>query len=69
VERPRTIVTVTHSIERGLALADKVVILANGRVGYEATVKDMTAAEFRPLYDLYSLPAPQAPGNWAEGGR
>ncbi len=35
VERPRTIVTVTHSIERGLAIADKVMILANGRVAYE----------------------------------
>jgi heme exporter protein A len=69
VERPRTIVTVTHSIERGLAIADKVLILANGRVSYEAPVKGMTAAEFRHLYDLYCGPAPQAPGNGLGGSR
>jgi heme exporter protein A len=51
IERPRTIVTVTHSIERGLAIADKVVILANGRVAFESPVDGMTAAEFRPIYD------------------
>ncbi len=60
VERPRTIVTVTHSIERGLAIADTVVILANGRVAYEAPVNGMTAPEFRPIYDAYCGPAPQA---------
>jgi heme exporter protein A len=69
VERPRTIVTVTHSIERGLAIADRVVILANGRVSYEAAVKGVTAAEFRPLYDLHCGPAPQALGSRARGGR
>jgi ABC-type multidrug transport system ATPase subunit len=77
VERARTIVTVTHSIERGLAIADKVVILANGRVVYEAPVDGMTAAEFRPLYDRYCGPAPQggvengpgAPGGASGGGR
>lgn len=60
VERPRTIVTVTHSIERGLAIADTVVILANGRVAYEAPVDGMSATEFRPIYDAYCGPAPQA---------
>jgi heme exporter protein A len=69
VERPRTIVTVTHSIERGLAIADKVLILANGRVAYEAAVNGMTAAEFRPLYDRYCGPAPQGGvENGASGG-
>ncbi len=68
VERPRTIVTVTHSIERGLAIADKVVILANGRVAYESTVAGMTAAEFRPIYDQACL-APQGAGkNGARSG-
>jgi heme exporter protein A len=51
IERPRTIVTVTHSIERGLAIADKVIILANGRVAFESPVDGMTAVEFRPIYD------------------
>ncbi len=51
IERPRTIVTVTHSIERGLAIADRIAILVNGRVAHDAPVGGMTAAEFRPLYD------------------
>lgn len=63
VERPRTIVTVTHSIERGLAIADKVVILANGRVAYEAPVDGMSGAEFRPIYDEYCGPAPAGGGS------
>jgi heme exporter protein A len=56
IERPRTIVTVTHSIERGLAIADKVVILANGRLAFEAPVGGMTAAEFRQIYDEKCAP-------------
>lgn len=49
----RTIVTVTHSIERGLAIADRAVILAGGRVVFEAATAGMTPADFRPLYDRY----------------
>ncbi|MCX6031277.1 MAG: heme ABC exporter ATP-binding protein CcmA [Chloroflexi bacterium] len=52
-EPSRTIVTVTHSIERGLAIADRVIILANGRIAFDADARGMTAAEFRPLYDRY----------------
>ena len=68
VERPRTIVTVTHSIERGLAIADRVVILANGRVAYEAPVDGMTVADFRPIYDQCCIQGPTAPGNRSNGG-
>lgn len=68
IERPRTIVTVTHSIERGLAIADKVIILANGRVAFEAAVDGMTAAEFRPIYDQHCGPA-SAPAVENGGGR
>ncbi len=49
----RTLVTVTHSLERGLAIADRMVILANGRLVFEADARGMTAADFRPLYDRY----------------
>jgi heme exporter protein A len=49
----RTIVTITHSLERGLALADRVLILANGRVAFEAGAVGLSPAEFRPLYDQY----------------
>jgi heme exporter protein A len=47
----RTIVTVTHNLERGLALADRVVILANGRIVYDADAGALTASELRPIYD------------------
>ena len=47
----RTIVTVTHNLERGLALADRVIILANGRVVYDADAGALTSSELRPLYD------------------
>jgi heme exporter protein A len=70
IERPRTIVTVTHSIERGLAIADKVVILANGRVAFESPVDGMTAAEFRPIYDEKCSPtAPPTTAGANGGGR
>jgi heme exporter protein A len=49
----RTLVTVTHSLERGLAIADRVVILANGQLVFESEIGNMTAADFRPLYDKY----------------
>lgn len=49
----RTIVTVTHSLERGLALADRAVILAAGRVVYNEPVAGLSPAAFRPLYDTH----------------
>jgi heme exporter protein A len=49
----RTIVTVTHNLERGLALADRVVILANGRIVYDAPAGALTTAELRPVYDQH----------------
>ncbi len=52
-EPARTIVTVTHSIERGLAIADRVVILAGGKIVFEGRAAGMTPADFRPLYDRY----------------
>jgi heme exporter protein A len=49
----RTIVTVTHSIERGLAIADRVVILAGGKIVFAGSAHGMSQTEFRPLYDKY----------------
>jgi len=51
--RARTIVTFTHNLERGLAIADRIAILAGGRLVYEADVRDLSAADARPLYDRY----------------
>jgi heme exporter protein A len=53
-ERPRTIVTVTHHLERGLAVADRVVILSNGRVAYEGTTDGMTPETLREIYGQYA---------------
>jgi heme exporter protein A len=47
----RTIITVTHHLERGLAIADRVLILANGRLVYDGRAEGMNAATFRPIYD------------------
>jgi heme exporter protein A len=49
----RTIVTVTHSIERGLAIADRVVMLAGGKIVFSDSARGMSQTEFRPLYDKY----------------
>jgi heme exporter protein A len=49
----RTIVTITHSLERGLAIADRLVIMAAGRIVYEAPARGLASSEFRPLYDKY----------------
>ena len=45
--------TVTHSIERGLAIADRVVILAGGKIVFAGSARGMSQTEFRPLYDKY----------------
>jgi heme exporter protein A len=50
----RTIVTITHSIERGLAIADRVAILANGRVVFEAVAAGLSPMDFRSIYDRYA---------------
>jgi heme exporter protein A len=47
----RTIVTVTHNLERGLSLADRVVILAGGKIVYDETANALTSSQLRPLYD------------------
>ena len=67
-EPRRTIVTITHSLERGLALADRVAILANGRLAFEAEASGLTAVEFRPLYDHYCA-ASRRNGRKVGGGR
>ena len=44
-----TIVT-THSVERGLALADTVAVLARGRIAYERSRAEVDAATFEETY-------------------
>ena len=50
----RTIVMVTHHLERGLAMADRAVILANGRIALDASTRDLGLSELRVLYDRHA---------------
>lgn len=49
----RTMVTITHSLERGLAIASQAMILANGRVVFESPTQGLSPTDFRPLYDRH----------------
>ena len=46
----RTVVMTTHDLERGLAVADRVVILARGRVVFEAQRSELDGAAFIEAY-------------------
>jgi ABC-type multidrug transport system ATPase subunit len=46
----RTILMTTHDIERGLALADRVAILARGVIAYDAARAEVDAAPFARTY-------------------
>ncbi len=50
----RTVVMTTHDLERGLAVADRVVILAKGRVAFEARRTDLDGTAFREAYRHYT---------------
>lgn len=49
----RTILMTTHNLERGLSLGNRVVILAKGKIAYEAQRQDVTVAEVRERYFQY----------------
>ncbi len=48
--RGRTVLMTTHDIRRGLALADRVAILAKGRIAYEASRAGLDADSFAGVY-------------------
>jgi len=50
----RTVVMTTHDLERGLAVADRVVILARGRVAFEAQRSELDGAAFMAAYRKYT---------------
>jgi heme exporter protein A len=52
----RTVVMTTHDLERGLAVADRVVILAKGRVAFEAERGQLDTAAFKEAYRQYTQP-------------
>ncbi len=46
----RTVVMTTHDLELGLEVADRVAILAGGRIGFQSPAKGMSIHEFRRVY-------------------
>jgi heme exporter protein A len=46
----RTILMTTHNLERGLSLGNRVVILAKGKIGYDAERKNVSLAAVREQY-------------------
>jgi heme exporter protein A len=49
----RTILMTTHNLERGLALGNRVVILAKGKIAYEAQRQEVSIADVREQYYQY----------------
>lgn len=43
-------VVTTHNVERGLSIADRVIILSNGRISYDEGARDIEAISFRETY-------------------
>ncbi len=50
----RTVLMTTHDLERGLAVSDRVVILAKGRVAYQARRSEIDSATFIEAYRRYT---------------
>ncbi len=48
--RRRTVLMTTHNVERGIALADRVAIIANGRISYIDDGKTLDMGSFREVY-------------------
>ena len=50
----RTVVMTTHDLERGLAVADRVAILAKGCLVFEAQRKDLDSTAFKEAYRQFT---------------
>jgi heme ABC exporter ATP-binding subunit CcmA len=53
-ERGGAVVLTTHSLSRGLSIADRVAILAGGRMAVDRPGPDLSLEELRRLYALYT---------------
>jgi heme exporter protein A len=49
----RTVLMTTHNLERGLELGDRVAILADGRIAFQADKSELDADRFRSVYYQY----------------
>jgi ABC-type multidrug transport system ATPase subunit len=50
----RTILLTTHNLERGLALGDRMAILAHGRIAYQESLESVGVAALRDAYFRYT---------------
>lgn len=50
----RTLIMATHSLERGLQVADRVVILARGQIVFQGKKPDLDLAGLKQAYKLYT---------------
>lgn len=50
----RTVVMTTHSLERGLQMGNRTVILSKGRIAYEGSNKDLNLTELQEIYRRYT---------------
>ena len=53
-EDKRTIVLTTHSLERGLELCDRLLILNQGKIAYEGSGQTLNLADLKQTYQHYS---------------
>jgi heme exporter protein A len=49
----RTVLMTTHHWERGLELADRVLILSAGGIVFDTPASGLSYGDLRPLYDRY----------------
>ncbi len=49
----RTVLMTTHHLERGLELADRVLVLSAGAIVFDTPADGLTYGDLRPLYDRY----------------
>ena len=53
-EDKRTIVLTTHSLERGLEICDRLLILNQGKIAYEGSGQTLNLADLKQTYQQYS---------------
>ena len=57
-ESPRTVLMTTHNLDRGLALGDKIAVLAGGRIAYQESRDTLDVAGFRGMFLRHLEAAP-----------
>jgi heme ABC exporter ATP-binding subunit CcmA len=56
--RPQTLVLATHNLERGLEIADRIVILCRGQIVYRAARSALDLPALRQAYELHTRARP-----------